>query len=242
MVLLFSLILLAVGCSEAPQPDSHRSAAPASPALSEKGAPVLKLYPVDESHLDPSFVDFKARLLQAVERRDLDFILRIAHSSIALGSPEDFPNPRESLRRLFQPTRYESGMWQELRQMLLLGAVQTEGEFCAPYIHAKFPRELDPFEYLVITGENVRVRAEPSLTAEAIDTLSYDIVKLDSIGYTEPVETIAGERHRWWRVLTPSGRTGHIWGKYARQPIDYEVCFKKIEGKWMMTSLVSYSD
>jgi hypothetical protein len=231
-------VLIAFGVSsvEETQPSAEQEQRPSKRATS------MKLYPVDESSSDPPFAQFKARLLEEIQRRNLKFILSTAHPEIFLGSPEDFPNPMESLKSFFQASSFETDMWGELDLMLRLGVVRTRGGFCAPYVYRKFPQELDPFEYLVITSTDVKVRAEAKSTAPVIETLSYDIVRLESIGYIEPEETIGGERHPWWRIVTPSGKTGHVWGKYARRPIDLEVCFKKIDGQWMMASLVAHSD
>ena len=189
--------------------------------------PPPKLYPIDESHLDPSFAEFKTRLLEAVERRDLDFLLSIVHPKIYLdyegGSPE----------RLKQNWGGEMN-WQELRDMLSLGAVRSSYGFCAPYVPRKFPDELNAFESVVITGSDVPVRAEPNSTAAVIDHLSYDIVSDFSRGASW--DTIEGERYHWWHIETPSGEVGYVWGKYARRPMSFEVCFDKTDGQWLMTS------
>jgi len=192
--------------------------------------PPRKLYPIDESHLDPSFAEFKARLLEAVQRRDLDFLLSIAHPKIDLGYERSSP---ASLKRNWEPRD-----WQELRHMLSLGAARNSSGFCAPYVSIKFPDERNAFESVVITGSDVPVMAEPNSTAPIIDRLSYDIVRYLSRG-RGAWDTIEGERYHWWRIETPSGETGYVWGKYARRPIDMGVCFAKTDGQWLMTSWTS---
>jgi hypothetical protein len=231
---------LGMACTKDPADQAEGRAIKMETISEQEPTSLQKLYPLDESNLDPSFVDFRTKLAEAIQRRDLEFVLKIAHPEITLGSPEDFPNPQDSLKKMFGPAKYETDMWRELRDMISLGAVRTYGKFCAPYLYTRFPEELDPFEYLVITEENVRVRAEPKSTAPVVARLSYDIVKRRWQGYSAVYESINGEEYPWWRIETPSGRIGYVWGRYARSPLDYEVCFEKVNGRWMMTSLVGH--
>ena len=99
--------------------------------------------------------------------------------------------------------------------------------------------DLNVFESVVITGSHVPIIAEPNSTAAVIDWLSYDIVKRMDLGQRVVWETIKGEEYQWWRIQTPAGEIGYVWGKYARRPIDMWVCFDKSDGQWMMTSWTS---
>jgi len=209
-----AIILIAVGTGLAQEPAGR------------------KLYPVDESHLDPSFAEFKARLLEAVERQDFDFLLSIAHPNIVLSIEG---GSRESLKRNWKAKNYGGAAWQDLRDVLLLGAVRrNDSRFCAPYVSTNFPDELRLF-YVVITGSDVPIREEPNSTAPIIDHLSYDIVQTVERGQRSVWETIEGERYRWRRIETPSGEIGYVWAKYARDPRNSQVCFEKVDGEWMMT-------
>jgi hypothetical protein len=161
----------------------------------------------------------------------LDFLLSIVHPKIYLGYERGSP---ETLKRV-----WEARDWQELRHMLSLGAVRSSYGFCAPYVSTKFPDELDALKSVVITDSNVPVRAEPNSTAPIIDRLSYDIVSHLSRGRGASWDTIEGEEYQWWRIETPSGEAGYVWGKYARRPIDMWVCFDKSDGHWLMTSWAS---
>ena len=145
-----------------------------------------KLYPVDESHLDPSFAEFKARLLEVVERQDLDFLLSIAHPNIVLSIEGGSREWLQSNWRIFNINRQA---WQDLRDMLLLGAVRSDSHFCAPYVSTNFPHELWGF-YVVITASDVPIREEPNSTAPIIDHLSYDIVQRVERGQRSVWETI----------------------------------------------------
>ena len=201
--------------------------------LAQETAP-RKLYPVDDSHLDSSFVEFKARLLEAVERQDLDFLVSIAHPNIYLGNEVGSP---ESLRRNWKAKNYGGAAWQELRDALKLGAVrQSDSHLCAPYAPVKFPNIPYAIDYLAITASDAPIREEPKSTAPIIDHLSYDIVQRVERGQRSVWETIEGERYRWRRIETPSGEIGYVWGKYVAGWLDTTVCFTKTDGQWLMWS------
>jgi hypothetical protein len=195
-----------------------------------------KLYPVDESHLDPSFEEFKSALLRAVEDNDR----RVLRKSLAPRVVMDFegPSSAEEAFSLFEAD--EGKLWRELRRTLLLGATRSGSRFCAPYVRTRFPEELDPFEFLVITGSNVAVRTEPNRTAPVLETLSYDIVEEGPQGFRQfAPEQIEGETHAWRQIKTPSGKIGYVYGKYVRHPLDYRACFEKINDDWRIVSMVA---
>ncbi len=202
-----------------------------------------KLYPVDESHLDPSFLVFKTRLLEVVEKRDLDSLVSIAHAKLMLSIYDDPDvSGQERLRSFLEEMREEdrTRLWQELGDMLSLGVSHSDPQFCAPYAYVTFPRELSYGDHLVITGSDVPIRAKPNSTAPIIDHLSYDIVTYLWRGRGALVwDTVEGERDHWLRIQTPSGDTGYVWGKEAWRPSDRSVCFDKTDGQWMMTSWTS---
>ena len=161
-----------------------------------------KLYPVDESHLDPSFAEFRARLLEVVERQDLDFLLSIIHLdtrlSIASGSREE----RQKNWEIFN-VKYSRRAWQDLRDMLSLGVVRDGSEFCAPYFYNTFLGDYQIIEKVVITDSDVPIRAEAKSSAPIIDYLSYDVVKYLWRGRGALVwDTIEGEKYQWLRIET----------------------------------------
>ncbi len=112
-------------------------------------------------------------------------------------------------------------------------ATKSGSGFCAPYISTRYPRGLNSFDYIVITGEDVEVKAEPYETAPVISQLSYDIVRANNFFRLQ--DRIDGERHDWLEVTIPDGRLGYVWGKYTRGELDYRGCFNHVEGKWVLT-------
>lgn len=128
---------------------------------------------VDEAPIDPDFLAFRTRLLEAVASRDSAFILslvsdRILNSFGGNGGVDEFIMD-------WQLDSEDSRFWGEFETVLRLGgAFLAENKFLAPYVTATWQSvNLDGFEYSAVIGADVNVRSEPSLTAPVISTMSY---------------------------------------------------------------------
>ena len=212
-----------------------------------RGIPA-KLYPVDESHLEPSFAEFKDQLMEAIKRRDREFLRGALADEVSL-SPTGF-STRERALAAFDNEDAEVDLWRELRDVLLLGAtrltinypgVPKRDRFCAPSVTTLMPNRIEMIDMLVITGEEVSIHSEPKSSAPVIDSLSYDVVTIGPRGRSILPEEINGETYPWNQIVTPLGQVGYVYGKYARRWLDHEACFSKINGKWTLYSL-SYGD
>jgi hypothetical protein len=207
----------------------------------------IKLYPVDEGIQDPSFKAFREKLLEAARKRDADFVLTILDPHILNsfggdGGIEEF----KKQWKLDQPD--SSKLWKELADILSKGGsfLDFDGkrEFCAPYVSSQWekvanqlPSGKDGIDYAAVVGENVDLRLEPNPTAPVIDTLSYNIVRIDydaSVPDERDTDYFA-----WIKVTTTSGKQGYVAGKYVSSPTAFRACFKKVGEKWFMTSLVA---
>ena len=81
----------------------------------------IKLYPLDQAEQNSDFLEFRRRLIQAVEDKDLDFLLSCVDDSIryTLGK-RGFPISTGL------GTGYQSGavsLWDEMEQVLKLGGI-----------------------------------------------------------------------------------------------------------------------
>jgi hypothetical protein len=199
-----------------------------------------KLYPVDEASKDPSFKAFRDALIDAVKRRDIQFIL----NAIAPDILNDFGggNGIEEFKATWKLTRVsESRLWTELDAVLSMGGTfQTEGgkkSFWAPYVYSAWPDDFDCGEEAqcyAITAENVNVRREPASNAPIVASLSYDIVR----GKSEDPASV--KLHQGWTLITvPGGSTGWVATKYTRSQLDYRAGFTKVKGRWLMTALIA---
>lgn len=204
-------------------------------------AQTRKVYPVDEGPKDASFLSFRKELMEAIKRHDQKFVLSILDANIlnsygGNGGIEEF-------KETWQMDKSDSELWETLREILSLGGVfipdpPEEGGgmvFCAPYLCGRFPEDIDALDHLVVTARKVNVRARPSLNAPAVATLSFDVVR-----YADPMnDTVKhGDGHTWNKIVTLDGKIGYVSGQFLRSPMEHYACFKKIDGKWRMTSLV----
>jgi len=144
----------------------------------------ITLEPVDEAGKEPSFAEFRASLLAALERRDLAALEAVVHPEIRT----DFSGETglADFRRQWglDQDPEASPLWDVLTDLLNLGGVMTGGggdeprRFWAPYVYALYNASLDPFGHAVVTGAGVNVRAEPSLDAEILDQASHLVVRV----------------------------------------------------------------
>ncbi|MFT5766030.1 MAG: hypothetical protein ACI8X3_003468, partial [Saprospiraceae bacterium] len=191
---------------------------------------------------DAGFVKFRQRFYNAVNEKDITFLLTIISDSIF------FSYGGEAGRAAFikswnlDSNPDESGIWKELSLCLELGGkfnnYDNQIRFVAPYVHMVETFE-DPFEEGVIIGDNVRLRDRPGANAKIIGALSWD--HFTAIMQRNPVEEeINGETYNWVHIKTLNGKQGYVYGKYTRFPIDYRVGFTKQQGdQWQMEYFIA---
>lgn len=228
-----------------PQVDTpqEKVAAPA-PLPKVQRAESGKLNPVDEGQLSPDFFRFRQELLAAVGRKDVRFIKQAISPQIKV----DFggEDGAEAFVKTWQlDTAPEaSPLWQNLGKVLSLGGLfdrHNKDAFSAPYLATTWPDFIEPYDYVAITGEQVRVRQKPSTSAKAIAALNYDIVKRASSVEETKFEKIAGENWPWVKIVLPGKeqQQGYVYGKYVHGPVDFRAYFERENGRWRMTSFLA---
>lgn len=217
-LLFFTTIVFVFGCSTA-KPTS---------------AQIGKLYPVDEAASNPSFFTFRARLLKAVNERDVAYLMSIVSANIRNTFGDN--NGAAEFRKMWRLDRPNSEIWKELTAVLSLGG-KFEGKqtFMAPYVYSNFPENFDAFEDWVIIGENVRVRREPNMRATVIKTLAFDVVKVTD---SRPTKA-RGEKSGWIAVQLADGQPGFVNEVFIRSGVDYRAIFEKQGDKWIMTAFIA---
>jgi hypothetical protein len=142
----------------------------------------------------------------------------------------------KEFRKKWKPESPDSELWDTLVEILRLGGSFRDAgkgrDFWAPYVYSNFPEDVDAFEYVAVTGENVNVRQKPDPASAVVSTLSYDLVKAPE----GPPQGRAGD---WVRVVTPGGKEGFVSRRFLRSPVDYRAGFTKVKGRWMMSALVA---
>ncbi|MEN8195648.1 MAG: hypothetical protein ABFS30_03920 [Pseudomonadota bacterium] len=194
----------------------------------------LRLEPVDKASRNPGFAAYRAALLDAVRRRDVDFVVARADPEIKLSFGGDYG--RENFRRALTGENEWQGesYWRELQAVLELGGVFMEdGAFCTPYlacIDVPGCPECDPFETVYVTSADAVARVEPDANAEVAAKLSWDVLQLD-------YEAAGAEG--WYPVKLPDGRTVFLSSRDSRMAVDYRARFEKTAEGWLMTVFIA---
>lgn len=190
--------------------------------------------PVDEAEKNPSFLTFRTKLIDAVKKRDVKFVLGIVDKNIKNGFGGD--DGIANFKKQWKIYNRNSELWKELGIVLNNGGVfdkENSNTFYAPYLFSVFPEDIDAFEYQAIFGNNVNLRAKPDINSPIVASLSYNVVKTDwekSIkSKTNPNEAL------WLKIETLGGKKGYVKPEFVRSSIDYRAGFEKIRGKWTMT-------
>jgi hypothetical protein len=198
----------------------------------QASAQAATLYPVDEAAQQPEFFSFRARLLQALQARDTTVLYAALDPNIRNSFGGD--GGVEEFRQKWRPAAEDAEVWTVLTEILSLGgAFYHDSLFVGPYTTSSFPDHLDGFEHVAIVGSNVRARRQPSLDADVVATLSFDVVRLDAEAYGRPGDD------RWLAVRLADGTPAYVWAAYARSPIGYRAVFERRDGRWLLRALVA---
>lgn len=190
--------------------------------------------PVDEAEKNPSFLTFRTKLIDALKKRDVKFVLGIVDKNIKLGFGGD--DGIENFKKTWKIYNRNSELWKELGTVLNNGGVfdkENSNTFYAPYLFSVFPEDIDAFEYQAIFGNNVNLRAKPDINSPIVASLSYNIVKTD---WEKSIKSKTNQNEALWlKIETLGGKKGYVKPEFVRSSIDYRAGFEKIRGKWTMT-------
>ena len=204
---------------------------------------------VDETNQSPEFAQFLTRVKQAVRDRDAQFIRSIVTDQTKFSFGE-----HRSINYL-NPENANSPLWSQLEKSLALGCTQEADFFSCPTTFRQFdaavkdaPNDQKNTAYetsIVVVGQGVNVRSQPSTTSTAIATLTNEIVRFDSDTFSKASESDRAETFNlsnlegWTPVILPNNKRGFVSNRYAYSPLGYRVLFAKENGKWIMQAFVS---
>jgi hypothetical protein len=192
--------------------------APAAPA---------PLPPRDECQKDAGFAAYRASLASAVRAKDAKRLLALTSDDIDFSFGGDSGKVEFARSwRLDRPR--ESKLWQELETVLRLGCAFNEGQAEAPWLYARFPRGLDPFDHAVVVRPGATAHVTPNAGGQVLAKLSWDILPI--------VSDLGGA---WTEVRLPDGRPAFVRGSDLRSPIDYRAGFERRNGRWLMTMFIA---
>lgn len=198
-----------------------------------------QLLPADEANRDLEFVEFRARMIEAVENKEPEVLVTMIAPRVFNGL-----NEKRGMKRFlekWEPESVDSELWSTLKPILTMGGgfVRSEKgvEFCAPYVFSHFPDDMDIFAHGAVISENVALKKEPSVKSKTLRSLSYDLVQVQDWVSTQDK---ANEAVNWIKVVTMKGDAGYVNRRFVRSPSDYSACFLKTKRRgWKLNSLLS---
>jgi hypothetical protein len=197
------------------------------------GAQELKLLPVDEGANDPTWPRFKARLLDALAKRNQQFLLGILDPKIRNTSGTDGV---AEFNKLWEPQSAASTLWVELPKLLFLGGAFVKRdknvvEFCAPYVHYKWPENAGDDASGAIIAKESLMKARPAANSATRLALSYDLVEVVD---WEVADENKDNPQKWVKLKTRAGE-GYVPEEHVRSPLEYRACFVNSGARWRMT-------
>jgi len=169
---------------------------------------------------------FRRALADAVTRRDADALTGLAAVDVKL----DFgggAGRAELRKRLGEPSR---ALWSALDELMTLGcSANSEGGVTIPWYFDQPMPGVEPMAGMLVTGENVPVRARPDHSAPQTATVSWDMVEIAALQPDAPFQ----------QVKLASGTAGFVASDKLRSVLDYRLIASSRNGRWSITSFVA---
>lgn len=193
-----------------------------------------QLPPADEGPRDTSFVEFRTKLLAAVEKRDVEFLRSIVDPAIAAATPNG--GGAKAFFARWHPERSDSDLWPLLKTILGMGGAYVRSDdgvqFCAPYVFTHFPSSLDVTGHAVVVQKGVALKRAPSNSAADVAIPDYAILKVQD---WRSVPDQGGSRTvTWLKVAAPDKGEAFVRHDWIRGPNDYHACFISDDAHWRL--------
>jgi hypothetical protein len=193
----------------------------ATPLLGQPPPIPARLPFVDDGENQPTFLEFRAELLSAADRRDYRTVKGVLSSRVQVTDGYGIP----ALEREWRIKQSTTAFLRELATILRLGGRFDDRNtvFIAPYVWTEFPIPEEAPAYAVVIHASTPLFDAPRRTARVIARLS------DEVGEDEIAP--AG----WLKLHLIDGRTGFVEKRFVRKPNEYRAVFRLIGGRWLIT-------
>jgi hypothetical protein len=196
----------------------------------------------DDSYMDAEFYQFKSELTSCVLAKDKNKLMNLLADSI-MSSTDDCESPlcskNEFLNAYFYGDAEES--WKELSTILRYGFTKIKSkEFIMPEKHEatvflapSYYNSFDDQTHLLVLGEHVNIRKSPSLKAEVVKKVSWELLECDCDIFTTSQTTYQQGDGKDWIEVKENGKVlGYIVRDYTSIDIYLQLGVAKVEGKW----------
>ncbi|MBY8821840.1 hypothetical protein [Sphingomonas colocasiae] len=189
-----------------------------------------RLPPRDECAAVPSFVAYRAKLVAAIQRRDVAALRKLTAPEVdtSLGGDGGWAEFVEHWG-LHQPAK--SKLWAELTALLKLGCAMDNGAMSMPYWWGRTPDYDFGTEFMFLPiRDAVPIYFRPRAGSKLVTMTHWDMLFANEF---------PPNGSRWLRVRTASGKSGFIRYADVRADIDYRAVFALSKGRWQLTSLMA---
>ncbi|WP_156039746.1 SH3 domain-containing protein [Aureispira sp. CCB-QB1] len=206
----------------------------------------------DESYLDESFWIFKNKLEASILTEDKEAFKKCLADNIILGgyacdNDASSCSKEEVMKSYFENDANAAESWNALRWILRFGFKRMTKSrhidsriikngiprFQAP----SFKTKIDEENELIVLGERVNIREEPSLNAKVIRQASYEVFACDCNSNTHKKTTYQEvDGIGWMEIKLKNGKVGYIAAKYGSNIESRELTVAKIKGEWKIIS------
>lgn len=238
-----------------PQTNTQRDVTQTDVAIQPKldDFPHQRIVLVDEVNPGSDFAQFRQQLREAVRSRDAEFVQSIL--------PPDKIGVGHGISTLadLKLENHNAPIWEWLEKALAAGCFhnnqeqpdvdpQSPGWTCNT-VPRDFARQYpapnaDGVSYelsrVIVVGEDVNVRSQPSVESPVVGLLSNEVIKVNRQSEEQRARERAqrGEDYSsingWTAVILPNGKLGYISNRFAYSPLEYQTVFGKVKGKWRL--------
>ena len=213
---------------------------PAPPAVN--AAAPRKLPPVDEGSTDATWVQFRAALLESLQRGDRRALAGIIDANVlnALETPRGIAE----FRKMWDLDGTDNRLLRDLSISLQMGSAWYQPKksarmLCAPYVPIKWPLDdVDPYDNGAIVVKEALVKDAPSHAAQTLGSLSYDIVAVLDWEVADSEQRL---QQRWVKVRFAGhdgSRDGYVPVEHIRSAIEHRACFARTGAGWRLVEYV----
>jgi len=197
-----------------------------------------KFEPVDEGAADPSWLQFRTRLMTALERKDAKAVLGTLDPKIRNG--EGRAEGIAGFRKIWDFDKDPGRLYTELRRLLSLGSVYVQEYkpppvLCAPYVTFKWPDDVDPLGHGAIIVREALVKAKPGNRSDTVAMLGPVLVEVTD---WEVADEDPKSPQKWVKITTKAG-PGYVPEEQLRSAVEHRACFRRSSTGWRMVVLLS---
>lgn len=214
-----------------PAPSVEASAAP-EPEVEASNAPPLRkvghLRPQDECARLPGWRAFRAKLAEAVARRDTKAFVALAAPDVTLDYGGG--HGREELAKRLSAPQTGAALWSDLATIMPMGCDTRDGLSVIPWFFWNVPESADPGESMLVTGAAVPLLGKAKANAEPVATLDWELVTLQP-GF-DPAR-------RFTAVETEDGLKGQVETRNLRSVLARRMIVERGDTGWQVSAFVA---